>query len=206
MIALNLLVSPDARQRRELGLFAMVVLLSGYSFSILFYLPRYLLPISPLFCVLAAQAVFDLARTPRLRPLAAASALGVAGWLLVSQPFRGTGETSLRYLDVVSMHKSAIEWIATERRDARVLTHWPHSDALSRPLLGYVTTPIEATRFRPETDLSGHDVILVSHPADGSEQLLRERARQAGWRLVARQELETAWVETYVSRPVPRDP
>lgn len=206
LIALSLLVSREARQRRELWLFAMVVLLSGYSFSVLYYLPRYLLPILPLFCILSARAVFDLARTPRLRPLAAASALGMAGWLLVSRPFRGTGETSLRYLDVVSMHQSAIDRIATERREARVLTHWPHSDALARPLLGYVTTPIEATRFRPEIDLTGHDVILVSHPADGSEQQLRERARQAGWRLLARQELETAWVETYVSEPVPRNP
>ena len=206
LIAMNLFVNAAARRRRELWLFALVVLLSGYSFSILFYLPRYLLPILPLFCILSAQAVFDLARIPRLRPLAAASTLGVAVWLLVSQPFSGTGETSLRYLDVVSMHKSAIDRITTERRDARVLTHWPHSDALTRPLLGYVTAPIETTRFRPEMDLTGHDVVLVSHPGDQSEHQLRERARQAGWRLLAREELETAWVEMYVSGPVPRDP
>jgi hypothetical protein len=207
LIALNLLVNRQARQRRELWLFAAIVLLSGYSFSVLFYLPRYVLPVLPLFYILGAQALFDLARVPRLKPVAAAVALGAAGWLLVSQPFTGTGETSPRYLDVVSMHRSAIDRIATEHPDARVLSHWPHTDALLRPLLGYVKAPINVSRFSQGTELAGHDLVLVSHPADSTELQLRERARDAGWHLLARQEVETAWVEVYVpAQSSPRSP
>jgi 4-amino-4-deoxy-L-arabinose transferase-like glycosyltransferase len=204
LIALNLLVNAKAR-RRELWLFAFVVVLSGYSFSVLYFLPRYLLPVLPLFYILAAASILDLAREPRLQLVAACAAMGMMSWSLMSQPLNTNGETSLRYLDIVAMHKAAIDRLARARPDAKVLTTWPHTEELTRPLLGYVQQPIDAKGFRAESDLREADLILVSHPANGSEVRLRELARRDAWRLILRREKESAWIELYAraKQPVP---
>ena len=199
LIALNLLVNAKAR-RRELWLFALVVMLSGYSFSILYFLPRYLLPVMPLFYILAASSILDLAREPRRQLVAACLAMGMVISSLISQPLNANGETSLRYLDIVAMHEAAINRVAREHPDAKVLTTWPHSEELMRPVLGYVQRPIAAKGFLAESDLSAADMILVSHPATGSEVRLRELAQSNGWRLIQRQKNETAWIELYSRR------
>jgi hypothetical protein len=205
LIALNLSVNGRAR-RRELWLFVFVVVLSGYSFSVLYFLPRYLVPVLPLFYILAAASILDLARGFRLQLSAACAALGMMSWSLVSQPLRGNGETSLRYLDIVAMHRAAIDRIARDRPEARVLTTWPHTDELTRPLLGYVHQPIDAKGFRAASDLPEADLILVSQPANGPEVGLRELARRDAWRLILRQEKESAWIELYARENPPAPP
>ena len=196
LIVLNLLVNAKAR-RRELWFFAFVVVLSGYSFSVLYYLPRYVLPVLPLFYILAAASILDLARRPRLELVAACAALGMVGWSLTSQPLDRNGETSFRYLDIVAMHKAVIDRLVRERPDAKVLTTWPHTDELTKPLLGYVHQPIDAQGFRAESDLREADFILVSQPANGPEVRLRELALRDAWRLILRRENESAWIELY---------
>jgi ribosomal protein S18 acetylase RimI-like enzyme len=199
LIVLNLLVNGNAR-RRELWLFGFVVVLSGYSFSVLYYLPRYLLPILPLFYILAAASLFDLARRPGLQLIAACVALGMMSWSLMSQPLDANGETSPRYLEIVAMHEAAIDRLVRERPNARVLTTWPHTEELRRPLLGYVQQQIDAKEFRTDSDLRDGELILVSQPANGREVRLRELARRDAWRLILRREKESAWIELY-SRP-----
>ena len=208
LIALNLLANARAR-RRELWLFAFLVVLSGYSFSVLFYLPRYLLPVLPLFYILAAASILDLARggRTRLRPVAAAAAaLIMMSWSLVTHPLAGNGETSLRYLDIVAMHRAAIDRIAVDRPEARVLTTWPLREELTRPLFGYVQRPIDTKGYRADSDLSGADLVLVSQPANGPEVRLRELARRDAWRLIMRQEKESAWIELYARANPPATP
>ncbi len=117
----------------------------------------------------------------------------------------GNGETSLRYLDIVAMHRAAIDRIAVDRPEARVLTTWPLRDELTQPLFGYVERPIDAKGFRADSDLSGADLVLVSQPANGPEVRLRELARQHAWRLIMRQKKESAWIELY-ARPNPPAP
>jgi len=204
LIALNLLVNAKAR-RRELWLFASVAVLSGYSFSVLYFLPRYLLPVMPFFYILAASSILDLARQPRRQLVAAGLAMALVSSSLLSQPLNANGETSLRYLDVVAMHEAAIDRLAREHPRATVLTTWPHTEEPGRPLLGYVQRPIDAKDFLVESDLREANVILVSHPANGSEARLRELAQSNGWRLILRQENETAWIELYtrLDQPVP---
>ena len=199
LIALNLLVNAKAR-RRELWLFAFVVVLSGYSFSVLFYLPRYLLPVLPMFYILAAASILELARGPRRQFVAATAALGMMVWSLMTQPLGENGETSLRYLEIVAMHQSAIHRIASDSPAARVVTTWPLTDELTRPVLGYVQQPLHAKTFLAESDLGDADVILVSQPSNGPEVRLRERARTDAWQLILRQRYESAWVELY-ARP-----
>lgn len=204
LIVLDLLVNAKAR-RRELWLFAFVVVLSGYSFSVLYFLPRYLLPVLPLFYILAAASILDLAPGRRLQLVAACAALGMMSWSLMSQPIINNGETSPRYLDIVAMHKAAIDRLASERPGARVLTTWPHTDELTLPFLGYVHQPIDAKRVRAEWDIGEADLILVSQPANGPEVRLRELARRDAWRLILHRENESAWIELYArpDRPVP---
>lgn len=205
LIVLNLLVNAKAR-RRELCLFVFVVVLSGYSFSVLFFWPRYLLPVLPLFYILAAASILDLARGPRMQLIAACLALGMMIWSLVSEPLRSNGETSLRYLDIVAMHKAAIDRLARDRPDAQVLTTWPHNEELTRPLHGYVHERIDAKGFQDESDLREADLILVSQPANGPEVRLRELARRDAWRLILRQEKESAWIELYARANPPITP
>src|SRR5688500_15789215 len=198
LIVLSLLVNAKAR-RRELWLFAFVVALSGYSFSVLYYLPRYLLPVLPLFYILAAASLLDLARRPRLQLVAASAALGMMGWSLRAQHFTGNGEQHFRYLDIVAMHKAAIDRLARDHPGARVLTTWPHTGELTWPLFGYVHQPMRTEHFRVESDLRAADIILVSQPSNGPE-VLRELARRDAWRLILRQEKESAWIELYARR------
>ncbi|MBC8107984.1 MAG: hypothetical protein H7Z14_15455, partial [Anaerolineae bacterium] len=200
LIAVNLLVTPNAR-RRELWLFAFLVVLSGYSFAVLFYLPRYLLPILPMFCILCAVSVLELARSPKRQLIAAAVALGVVVGSHFADPIAPSGETSLRYLDIVAMNKSAIDRIASDRPAARVLTTWPHIEEMTRPILGYVEEPLRVKSLEADSSLAQVDVILVSQPANGPEVRLRELAQTDEWQLVLRQKNETAWVELYTRNP-----
>jgi 4-amino-4-deoxy-L-arabinose transferase-like glycosyltransferase len=202
LIVLNLAVNAKAR-RRELWLFAFVVVLSGYSFSVLYLLLRYLLPVLPLFYILAAASILDLARGPRLQLVVACVALAMMSWSLMSQPLIMNGETTLGYLDIVAMHKAAIDRLARERPDARVLTTWPHTDELKQPLFGYVHQPIDSKPLRAESDLREADLILVSQPASGPEVTLRELARRGAWRLIMRQEKGRAWIELYARASQP---
>jgi hypothetical protein len=204
LIALNLVVNAKAR-RREHWLVAFVVVLSGYSFSVLYFLPRYLLPVLPFFYILGAISILELARRPMWQGVAAAVASCMMVWSLRTQPLSGNGETSLRYLDVVAMHRAAIDRITGDRPAAKVLTHWPLTQELQHPFLGYVDHPVDVKSFGSESDLAGADAILVSHPGNGSEARLRELARRDGRRLILRQVNETAWIEIYAraSSPAP---
>ena len=87
-----------------------------------------------------------------------------------------------------------------------MLTIWPHTDELTRPRMGYVQRPIDAKGFRAESDLREADLILVSQPANGSEVRLRELARRDAWRLILRQEKESAWIELYARANPPALP
>ena len=60
LIGLGALLQPAYRKRRELALLALIVVFSGYSFMILSFLPRYLMPVLPHLCVWAGGAITAL--------------------------------------------------------------------------------------------------------------------------------------------------
>ena len=204
LIALNLLVNEQARRRRELWLFVLVVVLSGYSFSILYFLPRYLLPVLPLFYIFAVRSVIELAQRPSFQFAGAAALLGMSVWSLTADPMRANGEQSLRYLGVVSMNKAAVDRIASEFPEARVLTTWPHTAEMAKPLQGYVKRPIATKPFRSVADLAESNIILVSQPSSADALGLRELARSSAWRLIMRREQEGAWTELYAAATPPQ--
>lgn len=201
LIVLNLILHPESAKRRELILFLLILLLSGYSFSGLYFLPRYLLPVIPFFYIMAARSVMDLIRSKRLQTAANVAILGVLTWSLTAQPFGGNGEFNMRYLDVVRMHEALIGHLVSEVPDARILTSWPHTSQLTSPVLGYVPRPMKAKDFSAEADLGESDLILVSSPAPGEMDELRELAERNDWRLLRRLQRDAIWMELY-GRPM----
>lgn len=190
-IALDHLVNADARRRRELVLFILVALLSGFSFSILFYLPRYLLPVMPFCYILGAASVVRLVRralSARFETPVAVAVVAAMAWPLARSPFRGNGETNLAYLRVVRLQRGAAQDIADAYPDARILTTGRLATQLADPLFGYVERQLLTRNYRNDADTSITDLILVSMPATDRTEALRELARRSRWRLADRAE------------------
>jgi hypothetical protein len=158
----------------------------------------------PLFYIFAARSVLDLAQRASLQFAAAAALLSMAVWSLIVHPMSGNGEQSLRYLGVVSMNKAAVDRIAGEFPETRVLTTWPHTAEMASPLQGYVKEPIATKHFKSAADLTESDLILVSQPSIGDAVGLREIARSSARRLIMRREQEGAWTELYAAATPPR--
>ena len=210
LIVLNLLIYRVARQRSELSLFLLICLFSGYSFSVLFFLLRYLLPVLPYIYLLGTWSLMELARREAWKIPIATVILLVMVWSLATQPFTGNAEFNLRYLDVVRVHKEMCQYIASEFPQSRIATDWPHIQQLLYPHLGYVQKRLRVISL-PARDLASLedqpvlrdvDLILVS-TTPGSTQVeeLRGYALKHNWRLIRRIVDEPVSTELY-GRPI----
>jgi 4-amino-4-deoxy-L-arabinose transferase-like glycosyltransferase len=199
VIVVDHLVNAEARRRRELLLFGLVLLLSGFSFSVLFFMPRYLLPVMPFYYILAAASVVRLAQHNRFAIPAAVAAAAVMAWPLVRSPLRGNGETNLAYFRVVRLQRVAAQELAEKFPDARILTTGRLTTQLTDPLFGYVERPLTARNFRGAADSATADLILVSSPTTDRSEELRDLARQSQWRLASRSEDGPISMEIYIS-------
>jgi 4-amino-4-deoxy-L-arabinose transferase-like glycosyltransferase len=171
------------RGRKDAWLFGLILLLSGYSFAGLYLLPRYLLPVFPFFFIIGANSLLRLVRAPRFRTAAAVAVVGAAAWVLLIQPFTGNGEVNLRYLDVVAAHETMANHIAARDPSPTVLTQWPHTDELAKPVLGYIDRRIRTKSYSRTRDVDGSDLIVVSNPPEAMEEL-KSLARRSSWPLV----------------------
>jgi hypothetical protein len=171
------------RQRKDAWLFGLIVLLSGYSFVALYFLPRYILPVLPFFYMLGAHSLLRLLRAPQVRVAAAVAVVAAGAWVLATQPFVGNSEVNLRYLDAVEAHQSMADYIAAHNPRATVLTQWPHTEELREPLLGYVDRPIAAKIPSKAADLRDSDLLVVSRLATDSNEL-QSLAERHDWPVV----------------------
>ena len=212
LIALNLIVNRTSRGRPELWLFFLICLFSGYSFVVLFFLPRYLLPVFPYLYLLGSWSLMELVKPAASKIPAAIVLLLVLVWFLATQPFTGNNaELNLRYLDVVRVHREMCEFIASEFFHSRTLTAWPHDRQLQQPHLGYVKKPLRVVSL-PGKDLSATsladqpilrevDLILVSTtPVTFGMEELRTYALKNDWRLIRRLADEPIASELYARR------
>jgi hypothetical protein len=160
----------------------LVIAFSGYSFSALYFLPRYLLPTLPFFFVLGAHAVMK--RVPsRVRTLAGATVVAGMTWSLLTQPFIGNSEFNLRYLDAVAVHKEMARYI--ERNHAsEVLTGFPHLGELRMPLFGYVDRRLPASPFH--LDAPRRDGLILVSTLFGGSMTLEEMSRDEHLQLIKR--------------------
>ena len=134
-------------------IFIYLLLLSVVGGAIL---PRYLLPVVPLF-YLAGIAI--LRRLPNFTArllLAATACCFVAAWF-INPPYPFPFEDNLAYSDFIRLHQEAALYLETEPAGQRILTAWPATDELTNPSLGYVRSPlrvIAVSGFAPQ-ELTG---------------------------------------------------
>ncbi len=196
-VLVNFALTSGARRRRELWLFALIFLLSAYSFSVLYYMPRYLLPAMPFFYILGAASLMEVVRSSRRQTAIGVALVALMASSLAVQRFNGNGESNLMYRRVVNMHTNMARDIAARFPIARILTTWPSATELSDPLNGYVTEPLRVIWYKTDADLATADLILVSHPAPDVSDTLQALARRNRWRLLTRMQEGAIEMELY---------
>jgi 4-amino-4-deoxy-L-arabinose transferase-like glycosyltransferase len=110
-------------------------------------LPRYLLPVLPLFYLVAVALVMCLPHLPARLILAAVAACFVWAWF-INPPYPFPFEDNLAYADFIRLHEQAAHFLETQPGQPRILTAWPATDELSKPFLGYVGRPLCVTPVR----------------------------------------------------------
>lgn len=108
-------------------------------------LARYMLPIVPLFILVAVSTIWRRLRA--WKAVLAVVALAFALALFVNPPYGFSLEDNLAYRDYIHLHQRAEAFVLSRYPHARVLTAWPASDELSRPSLGYVKSPLRVVRI-----------------------------------------------------------
>lgn len=171
---------------KKLALMAILVLPFWLAFSLIYFLPRYLLAVFPYLCILAATALVALKRRGRWIPVAAL--LGTA--LIFAREVTGEGgahgnyEMNLGYVQVVNVHVAAARWLETNHARSRIGAAWPLSLVLSHPRLGYVVEPLDIVPFIDQGERP--DLLVWSSPGGSENRALLARASSAGWRPVKR--------------------
>ena len=143
-------------------------------------LPRYLLPVMPLFYLATVGMAARLPRFPARLILAAAAACFVWSWF-INPPYPFPFEDNLAYADFIRLHEQAAHFLESQPGQPRILTAWPATDELTKPWQGYVEQPLDvvpAQGFAPQ-DLKTYRrsrlICSISTPAGGSRPAI-------GWR------------------------
>ena len=104
-------------------------------------LPRYLLPIFPIFFLVATVLVWRLPKIVAHSLCGATLACFVAAWF-INPPYPFPYEDNLSYADFIRLHQQAAQFLESRSANERILTAWPATDELARPFLGYVRKPL----------------------------------------------------------------
>lgn len=108
-----------------------------------FLLPRYFVPVVPLFAALGAAAIFRLWSRPVATGVVAATVLLMhLSWYgrLATGPALLDARTA--YMDFVDTHVLAARYLEEHFPGARVATPWPAGDEMHEPYFGYVSRPV----------------------------------------------------------------
>jgi 4-amino-4-deoxy-L-arabinose transferase-like glycosyltransferase len=109
-------------------------------------LTRYLLPVYPLVILLCINSLWR--RLPPWYYAAIFSALAFAAGLFINPPYQFAPEDNLEYVAFIHLQQEAIRQIQRHYPHQAVLTAWPASDELTKPMLGYVKHPIPVVPIR----------------------------------------------------------
>ncbi len=121
-------------------------------------LPRYLLPIFPVFFLLVLGFIWPMSKA-LARGFCLITAVCFVGASFINPPYPFPFEDNLAYADFVRLHQQAAQFLEERAGEARILTAWPASDELARPFLGYVRRPL---RTVPIPGFSAEDFVGVS--------------------------------------------
>jgi hypothetical protein len=186
--------------RRELLLFAIIVLAACSPFVVIYYLRRYLMPALPFVYIAGMGALCGLVPSRRWQVACVAALLALSVGSLADRRLQGVGEWDLGYVSVIRNAQTMYAYLGAHHPDARVAAAWPDSVNLRRPYLGYVETPMAIARSVGEPALGDFDVAVVSWPSAGAafrQQVLRF-VEAGALRLETRVERHGAYSELYV--------
>ena len=191
VVILGLYLQFQSLWRREFLLFTFIVTLFVGAFSVIYVLPRYLLPTFPFLCLAASASLTALIRRPLPR-----FAVGAAICLLciAGSPRDETRADSfsenMQYVDVVVTHQDAARYIETHLGDRTVLALWPFSKTLTSPFLGYVQKQVRVTSER-------HDAAVVVYSPQATNEEFSRWIKEKSLKLIRRFERNGKVVELY---------
>lgn len=130
-------------------------------------LVRYLLPAIALFYIATAAALEALPTRSCWSGFAVLFiGLVISNWWNPPYPFGY--EDNLAVVDFIRLQQQAAQWLSAHSGDKTIATAWPLSDALSNPLVGYVSRPLRVQpmdNFRVPVwnalDTSGLQLVAV---------------------------------------------
>jgi hypothetical protein len=181
--------------RPELVLFAAITLLYCAAFTVIGFLPRYIMPALPYLCLAAAAC----AHSVQLRRIASYALILLTA--LVQLRFfytasaSGNFETNMQHEQAIAVCQSAAHYLQTVAGPMTVAADWPVSNYLRLPELGYVGRPLRVasttgTRARSLPDL----LVYFSLLASPESEMLRQSVTRP---LVRRFEKGGVFAEIY---------
>jgi hypothetical protein len=149
-------VVDEAEERKRIAIpvqlqFALIMVAYIITFSLLggALLTRYLLPLYPLVIIIAMSTLHR--RILRWEWPAAVIVIFFVLALFFDPPYRFAPEDNLTYRDFVQLHARAARFLEQHEKDSTVLTAWPAQDELTKPYLGYVSSPLHVVPVRDFT-------------------------------------------------------
>jgi 4-amino-4-deoxy-L-arabinose transferase-like glycosyltransferase len=139
-------------------------------------LPRYLLPVLPLFYLALVAMVIRLPHRVGRPILALTAACFIASWF-INPPYPFPFEDNLAYADFIHLHQQASAFLEHQPHRPRILTAWPATDEISLPFLGYVQSPL---RIVPVKGFAPSDLADVSGDSFDVLYLYSRRWEQPG--------------------------
>ena len=145
--------NPEPRISQLTGdfIFLSTVLLIAYLLTLSLVggavLARYLVPVFPIFYLLAVTFTWRLPRAFARTACALAAACLVGSWF-INPPYPFPFENNLSYADFIRLHQEAAHLLENLPGDPIVLTAWPASGELTTPALGYVSRPLRVKMVR----------------------------------------------------------
>ena len=126
--------------------FVVLILAYAVAVSVLggAVLARYLLPVYPLIILMGVSTIWR--RIPWWQAFLGVVCAAFVLALVTDPPYRAAPEDNLGWAKFVRVHQQAAQVIESRFASGPILTAWPASDELSRPFLGYVSTPIPVMR------------------------------------------------------------
>lgn len=137
-----------------------VTIIANVAFFAIFggaLLTRYLLPVYPIVILLCINTLWR--RLPPWHYAAAFSVLAFIAGLFINPPYQFAPEDNLEYVAFIHLQQDAIRQIQQNYPHQTVLTAWPASDELTKPILGYVHHPI------PVIPIRDFDTAQIHHAA-----------------------------------------
>lgn len=184
----------------SLTLFALIVGSYVAAYSVIYFIPRYMLIVMP-FISLAGSFSVALLVKDRLRYAAAVAVLCLATILFPDLRTRGYDnfETSMQYLDVVSAQREAAAYLERTAAGELIYAPWPLSTVWTDTAFAYVATPLNMT-MDPNTPWKY--VVFTPQADRGQAEAIAGLLRQRGVEKVAHFERAGKVVEIY-SRKLP---